>query len=225
MWGRESANPGDAYERARAEMVERQIASRGVNDPRVLDAMRHVPRHAFVPPESIDRAHEDHAMPIGQGQAISQPYMVAVMTQLLDLKPEDRVLEIGTGSGYQAAILAMLAREVVSVERVSSLAEAARRRLHALGYNNVIVVVGDGTLGCSEHAPYDAIIVTAGGPHVPETLKKQLAVNGRLVCPVGPREVQHLAVIRRTEAGLQETPGIGCVFVPLVGVEGWTESP
>ncbi|MCX5759827.1 MAG: protein-L-isoaspartate(D-aspartate) O-methyltransferase [Candidatus Hydrogenedentes bacterium] len=174
-------------------------------------------------PESVDRAHDDHAMPIGQGQTISQPYMVAIMTQLLELKPTDRVLEIGTGSGYQAAILAMLAREVVTVERVPLLAEAARQRLHALGYKNIVVVVGDGTLGCPEYAPYDAIIATAGGPFVPKTPKTQLALNGRFVCPVGPREVQHLAVIRRTETGFQETPNIGCVFVPLIGAEGWSE--
>ncbi len=211
------------WQRERDQMVERQIACRGVTDARVLDAMRQVPRHAFVPPESVDCAHDDRAMPIGQGQTISQPYMVAVMTQLLELEPTDRVLEIGTGSGYQAAMLAMLAREVISVERVPLLAEAARQRLHALGYENVVVVVGDGTLGCREYAPYDAIIVTAGGPFVPETLKTQLALDGRFVCPVGPREVQHLAVIRRTATGFQETASIGCVFVPLIGAEGWPE--
>jgi len=220
----ESGPPTDPYERVRVEMVERQIASRGVSDTRILDAMRRVPRHAFVPPESVEHAYEDHAMPIGQGQTISQPYMAAVMTQLLKLEPSDRVLEIGTGSGYQTAILSLLAREVITVERVSFLAESARRRLQTLGYKNITVVVGDGTLGCPEHAPYNAIIVTAGAPAVPLALKTQLAPNGRLVCPVGPRNLQHLAVIERTETGFQETTGIGCIFVPLIGEDGWKNS-
>ncbi|HNR37176.1 MAG TPA: protein-L-isoaspartate(D-aspartate) O-methyltransferase [Candidatus Hydrogenedentes bacterium] len=224
MWRRKSCKPSDPYERARAEMVDRQIAARGINDARLLDAMRRVPRHAFVPDESVERAYEDHAMPIGQGQTISQPYMVAVMTQLLEVGPADRVLEIGTGSGYQSAILSLLAREVITVERVPFLAESARRRLLSLGYENVTVIVGDGTLGYPEKAPYNAIIVTAGSPSVPEALKNQLAPNGRLVCPVGPRDLQHLAVIARTESGFRETTGIGCIFVPLIGEYGWKNS-
>lgn len=215
--------PGASYVRERQQMVEYQIAARGVTDERVLNAMRQVPRHAFVAPESVGYAHEDRAMPIGQGQTISQPYMVAAMTQLLELEPTDHILEVGTGSGYQAAILATLGRDVVTIERVPRLADAARRRLRALGYGNVTVVDGDGTLGFPVNAPYNAIIVTAGGPAVPEALKTQLAVGGRLVCPVGPREIQHLAVVRRTETNFQERLDIGCVFVPLIGAEGWSE--
>ena len=176
-------------------MGRRQIAGRGIIDPRVLDALRTVPRHAFVPPEKACRAYEDHPLEIGSGQTISQPYMVAKMTELLELTPQSRVLEIGTGSGYQAAILAELAGDVVSVERFSHLAETARETLESLEYGNLTVVVGDGSLGWPERAPYDGIIVTAAAPALPPSLRSQLAPGGRLVCPVGSRDLQQLKAV------------------------------
>jgi len=183
--------------------------------------MRAVPRHFFVPPEFQKHAYEDHPVKIGCGQTISQPYMVAIMTELLELEASDRVLEIGTGSGYQTAILATLANEVVSVERHADLAEYAQARLAQAGYRNVEVVEGDGTQGYPQRAPYDAIIVTAGSPLVPDSLKKQLAIGGRLICPAGPRECQELIKLTRDETGFDEETSIRCVFVPLIGEEGW----
>lgn len=213
------------FANARAQMVARQIAARGVKDARVLDAMYRVPRHCFVPEASRNKAYEDHPVPIGYGQTISQPYMVGVMTDLLALTPADRVLEIGTGSGYQAAILAELAAEVVSIERRDALARTARKRLAALGYANVTVLSGDGTRGCPERGPFDAIVVTASGPRVPDSLRDQLADAGRLVCPAGPREMQTLVKVVRHGNAFVETTGIQCIFVPLIGAEGWPESP
>lgn len=218
-----NSSNGDPFAAERIRMVDDQISARGVRSRRVLDAMRIVPRHLFVPAEQRMHAYEDHPVQIGYGQTISQPYMVGLMTQELDLDVNDRVLEIGTGSGYQTAILAELARNVVTIERHPMLADRARERLGRLGYANITVVAGDGTLGYPASAPYDAILVTAGGPQVPESLKEQLAVNGRLVCPVGPRDIQRLVKVTRTENGFQEQTGISCVFVPLVGDEGWTE--
>jgi len=223
MWKPKRKNGVLDYTRERNRMVDAQIATRGVMDQRVLAAMRKVPRHVFVPPELVSYAYEDHPVQIGHGQTISQPYMVGLMTELLQLRPGDRVLEVGTGSAYQAAILAELAAEVVSVERNADLAERARQRLAQLGYPHVTVLTGDGTLGHPERAPYDAILVTAGGPTAPPSLKNQLAVGGRLVCPVGPRDVQTLVTVVRTEEGFEEHGGISCVFVPLVGAEGWGE--
>ena len=194
-----------------------------MTDPNVLAVMRHVPRHAFIPTQLRTQAYDDHPVQIGHGQTISQPYMVAIMTQNLELAPEDRVLEVGTGSGYQTVILAALAKEVVSIERNEALAETARERLEGLGCDNVTVLAGDGTLGYPEGAPYDAILVTAAGPDVPSSLKAQLAVGGRLVCPSGPRDCQQLITITRTDTGLKEDRGISCVFVPLIGDEGWPE--
>ncbi|MBM3288536.1 MAG: protein-L-isoaspartate(D-aspartate) O-methyltransferase [Candidatus Hydrogenedentes bacterium] len=202
-------------------MVESQIAARHVRDERVLDALRAVPRHAFVPEPYRPHAYEDHPIDIGHGQTISQPYMVAVMTQLLALRPTDRVLEIGTGSGYQAAVLASLARHVTSVERIAPLAERARATLDALEYTNVDIYTADGTLGWTAGAPYDAIVVTAGAPAVPESLREQLADGGRLVCPAGPRELQYLVRVVREGDRFREDEGIKCVFVPLIGAEGW----
>jgi protein-L-isoaspartate(D-aspartate) O-methyltransferase len=221
MWHSTKDDVETALARDREAMVQTQIAARGVKDTRVLDAMRRIPRHRFVPPSARERAYGDYPAPIGYGQTISQPYMVALMTEMLELTPRDRVLEIGTGSAYQAAILSQLAAEVVSVERNEPLADRARTLLEELGCANVTVITGDGTLGYPERAPYDAIIVTAGGPAVPESLKKQLAVGGRLVCPVGSRDVQELITVRRTPERLDEETGISCVFVPLVGAEGW----
>lgn len=206
-------------------MVRDQIERRGVTDRRVLEAMQTVPRHLFVPPEYRARAYDDCPITIGGGQTISQPYMVAMMTQLLDLRPTDRVLEVGTGSGYQTAVLACLASMVVSIERHPDLGKRAQATLERLGIHNAKVFVGDGTLGCREYAPYNAILVTAGGPRVPPSLRKQLAERGRLVCPVGTRKVQRIVRFRRIGTDLVEEEGIGCVFVPLIGREGWHEPP
>lgn len=212
------------YGALRLAMVRKQLEARGIRDQRVLEAMRAVPRHRFIPESRRYAAYDDMPLEIGYGQTISQPYMVGLMTQMLEVKPTDRVLEIGTGSGYQAAILASLAREVFTVERVPELAQRAQQTLYELGYDNVRVYEGDGTYGLSDHATYDGIIVTAGAPHVPEALKEQLAEGGRLVCPVGPRGMQHLIRIRREKQGFREEEGIGCIFVPLIGADGWQES-
>jgi len=204
------------------DWIEEQLVARGVADARVLDAMRRVPRDAFVPPESHPAAYADRALPIGSGQTISQPYMVAVMTEALRLTGSERVLDVGTGSGYQAAVLSLLAREVITIERRPELAGSAQAILAALGYANVTVIAGDGTLGSPEHAPFDAIVVGAGAPRVPEALKAQLSANGgRLVIPVGPPEHQVLHVVTRDGNAFGDRLGIGCVFVPLIGEEGW----
>lgn len=206
----------------RAHMVRAQIASRGIRSPRVLDALERVPRERFVPEAARSRAVSDHALAIGHGQTISQPYMVAVMTEALELAPGDRVLEVGTGSGYQCAVLAELAAEVWSVERIPALAEAAAALLADLGYANAHVRCGDGSRGWPEQAPFDAIMVTAGAPDVPTALLDQLAeTGGRLVVPVGDRELQHLSLVRRTPYGFQTRRTLGCRFVPLLGAEGW----
>lgn len=211
------------YATERQQMVARQLKGRGIRDARVLHVMSDVPRHAFVPEELRDRAYEDCALGIGEGQTISQPYMVALMTELLELKPTDHVLEIGTGSGYQTSILAALARDVISIERQPALAECATGLLCDLGFDNVSIRVGDGSEGCPESAPFDAIIVTAGAPRLPEPLGEQLAPGGRLVCPVGPREMQELIRLVRTVEGLRQERSIRCTFVPLIGSEGWRE--
>jgi protein-L-isoaspartate(D-aspartate) O-methyltransferase len=210
---------------ARARMVSEQLERRGIRDPRVLDAMRNVPRHLFVPPERQASAYEDQALPIGDGQTISQPYMVAIMTEALSIAAGARVLEIGTGSGYQAAILAVLAREVITIERRPGLAAAAGRRLASLGFTNVTIVVADGSVGYPGAAPYDAVLATAGAPQVPASLRTQLADGARLVVPVGSAFHQDLVVIERRGETFVESRGEGCVFVPLVGREGWPEAP
>jgi protein-L-isoaspartate(D-aspartate) O-methyltransferase len=202
--------------------IEEQLVARGIADARVLDAMRRVPREEFVPTPARSDAYADRALPIGGGQTISQPYMVAVMSESLRLTGRERVLDVGTGSGYQAAILAELAREVITIERVPQLADAARARLAALGYGNVEVLVGDGTVGVPSRAPYDGILVAAAAPRAPVALKDQLsAAGGRLVIPVGPAEQQVLIVITRDGDCFTESFGTGCVFVPLVGEQGW----
>jgi protein-L-isoaspartate(D-aspartate) O-methyltransferase len=203
------------------EWIEEQLVARGIADARVLDAMRRVARDAFVPDDARHEAYSDRALPIGSGQTISQPYMVAVMTEALHLTGVERVLDVGTGSGYQAAILAELAREVISIERRPDLAERARQRLASLGYVNVAVLVGDGTLGSPEHAPFDGILVGAAAPRVPEPLRRQLADGGRLVVPVGAAEQQTLHIVTRTGDAFTQVLGVGCVFVPLIGEEGW----
>ena len=208
----------------RQMMVDRQIVSRGITDPRTLDAMRTVPREAFVPPELAEFAYEDAPLPIEEGQTISQPLIVALMVEALQLQPEDRVLEIGAGSGYAAAVLSRVAAEVYAVERFESLAARAQERMVGLGYDNVHIHCADGTLGWARHAPYQAIMVSAGGPEVPESLLQQLDIGGRLVIPVGnePRS-QDLLRIRRTGEHSYEEESLGRVqFVPLIGTEGWS---
>jgi protein-L-isoaspartate(D-aspartate) O-methyltransferase len=207
----------------REEMVFTQIQRRGIRDPLVIDALRTVPREEFVPPELLDLAYADQALPIGSAQTISQPYMVAVMTASLHVGPSARVLEIGTGSGYQAAILSRIAREVLSIERQPELAAAARDRLLGLGCTNVTVIVGDGSVGLSSHAPYDGILVAAAAPEVPSALTAQLAENGRLVIPVGTAWHQDLVTVVRRGDGFDQTVGDACVFVPLVGRFGWPQ--
>jgi protein-L-isoaspartate(D-aspartate) O-methyltransferase len=185
--------------------------------------MRAVPRHRFVPAYQAGSAYRDSPLPIGQGQTISQPYIVALMSEMLELKGDEKVLEVGTGSGYQAAILGQLAAEVISVERFESLAQEARARLRELGYHNVRVDVGDGSLGWPPDAPYDAIIVTAASPELPPPLEEQLAEGGRLVAPVGPRWTQYLLRVRRRKGKLKREKTIGVAFVPLIGAHGWQQ--
>jgi protein-L-isoaspartate(D-aspartate) O-methyltransferase len=204
--------------------IDEQLVARGIRDARVLDAMRRVPREAFVPEASQALAYTDGALPIRSGQTISQPFMVAVMTEALRLRGAERVLEIGTGSGYQAAILAELASEVITIERRPELADAARTTIRSLGYTNVDVIVGDGTLGLAARAPFDRILVTAGAPRVPEALTQQLSADGgRLVIPVGSSKQQWLRVISRDGDRLDESTRDECVFVPLVGKDAWPE--
>ena len=208
----------------RQAMVERQLRARGIRDPLVLDALGAVPREAFLPPERRHLAYSDQAVPIGQGQTISQPYMVAAMTAALGPRPGDRVLEVGTGSGYQTAVLARIVAQVYTVERFEKLSEIARGVLDGLGADNVHYRVGDGSLGWPEEAPFDGILVTAGAPRVPDALKEQLSdEGGRLVIPVGPRATQEL--VRYVKEGTELVPEhlMACRFVPLVGEEGWEE--
>lgn len=212
------------YSAHRRGMVRDQLIQRGIHDPRVLQAMAVVPRHVFVAPELRPHAYDDAPLRIDAGQTISQPYMVGLMTELLELRSTDRVLEVGTGSGYQTALLGLLAAEVVTIERHQTLAAAARRILAKLDLRNVFVIEGDGTMGCPDRAPFDAIIVTAAGPKISAPLREQLAVGGRLVCPVGNRDVQRLIRIRRSTDGFRTEEGIECRFVPLVGEEGWAET-
>src|ERR671918_2793875 len=205
----------------RGRMVERQLRRRDIRDDRVLAAMARVPREFFVPPELRDRAYEDAALPIGAGQTISQPYMVAAICQALALRGDERVLDVGTGSGYQAAVLAELADEVHTIERVPELAEEARAALAAAGYDKVDVHVGDGSLGVPERAPYDGIAVAAAAPTVPPALYEQLAEGGRLVVPRGGRGGQELVLVERSPAGPVERRSVSCRFVPLLGEEGF----
>jgi protein-L-isoaspartate(D-aspartate) O-methyltransferase len=212
------------YQSARRSMIENQIQRRGIKSAAVLKAMTSVPRHEFVPIEFRKRAYEDAPLPIGEGQTISQPYMVAAMTAALHLIGCERVLEIGTGCGYQAAILSSLAKQVVTIEHRSELATAASDRLARLGYANVHVHCGDGTLGLPELGPFDAILVAAGAPALPGPLMAQLTEGGRMVVPVGSLENQDLQLVQRTQDTFQTTVLEPCRFVPLVGVHGWKES-
>jgi protein-L-isoaspartate(D-aspartate) O-methyltransferase len=202
-------------------MVQRQLRERDIADERVLAAMERVPRDLFVPPDVRDRAYDDAALPIGAGQTISQPYMVARICEALALRGTERVLDVGTGSGYQAAVLAELAREVDTIERIPELAEAARANLEAAGYRNVHVHVGDGTRGLPERAPFAAIAVAAAAPDLPPSLYEQLEPRGRLVIPVGRRRVQRLELVIRSPEGPAVVKSVPCRFVPLVGEEGF----
>ena len=208
-------------ERARRELVELQLRARDIVDENVLRAMERVPRELFIPERERRRAYEDAALPIGHGQTISQPYMVARICEALAVRPGHRVLDVGTGSGYQAAVLAELGAEVVTIERIPQLAEQARSNLAAAGYERAQVVVGDGTLGVPERAPFDGIAVAAAAPDLPETLYEQLRPGGRLVVPVGGQRAQRLEVIVRSPEGPAVIHSVPCRFVPLVGEEGF----
>ncbi|MGE5300996.1 MAG: protein-L-isoaspartate(D-aspartate) O-methyltransferase [Acidobacteriota bacterium] len=211
------------YAEMREWMVSTQLVPRGIRDRRVLDAMKRVPRHLFVDHSMAYRAYDDSALPIGEGQTISQPYMVAVMTELLELTGDEKVLEIGTGSGYQAAVIAELAKEVFTIERIAPLAEAARQRLRELFYQNVQVRMGDGGLGWPEEAPFDRIMITAASPKIPDPLMGQLSNAGIVVVPVGGRYSQQLLKLKKTDEGVREEYHTPCVFVPLIGEYGWKE--
>jgi protein-L-isoaspartate(D-aspartate) O-methyltransferase len=209
------------FDRERDRMVDEQIARRGITDRRVLEAMRRVPRHLFVDEALRERAYGDHPLPIGEQQTISQPYIVALMTSLLELTGSEKVLEVGTGSGYQTAVLAELARRVCSIERLPALATRARAVLEGLGYTNVWVRMGNGALGWPDEAPFDRILVAAGGPGVPPPLFDQLAEGGRMVLPIGDATGQTLTVVERVGGEMRTTRRGDCMFVPLVGKYAW----
>jgi protein-L-isoaspartate(D-aspartate) O-methyltransferase len=214
-------NQDESLSQQCARMIEEQLRGRGIHDERALAAMARVPREKFVSAEDADKAYADGPLPIGAGQTVSQPYMVAAMLEKLELQPSDRVLEVGTGTGYQAAILGELAAEVWSIERHSELAEKAQTILKDLGYVNVHVIHGDGSLGLADQSPFDKILVAAAAPHIPDALIEQLAEDGRLVLPVGPRHEQQLQLVRRVQNELSITTHTVCRFVPLVGEQGW----
>ncbi len=209
------------YTRQRREMVKRQIKARGITDPAVISAIEKVPRHLFVTEALADQAYGDFPLPIGEEQTISQPYIVAEMTQALALTDQDRVLEIGTGSGYQAAILAEIAFRVYTVERIHTLLIKAKQLFDKLKYHNIVTRYSDGTLGWEEQSPFDAIIVTAGAPKIPKELVNQLAPGGRMIIPVGDQYVQELIKIYKDEKGIRQTSLGGCRFVKLIGEDGW----
>ena len=212
------------YTISRRRMVEEQVIDRGVTDPRVLDAMLKVPRHKFVEEALAGKSYQDAPFPIGEKQTISQPYMVAVMSEALMLDGSETVLEVGTGSGYQAAVLALLADRVCSLERIPSLARRARKVLDSNGFSKVNIRLADGTVGWQAMAPFDGIIVTAGAPKVPQEYLNQLSVGGRLIIPVGDRESQVLMRITRVgESEYKEEKMLGCRFVPLIGNQGWKQ--
>lgn len=211
------------WKHERKRMVKEQICARGIKDERVIDVMNRVPRHIFVDKTYYHQAYNDYPLPIGSGQTISQPYMVAVMTELLELKSDEKVLEIGTGSGYQTAILASLCAKVYSIERIAELTKRARTTLDSLGFQNVNLMVGDGSIGWPDYSPYDGIIVTAGAPEIPNALIEQLAENGRLVIPVGDEFSQVLNLVRKHKGRIYRKEFFGCTFVPLVGKGGWNK--
>ena len=210
-----------AYLTQRQDMVENQLRRRGISDEKVLRSMLEVPRERFVPQQNRDDAYKDGPLTIGQGQTISQPYMVAVMTEALDLRPDEKVLEIGTGSGYQTAVLMNITRYVFSIERIAVLADTARATLESLGYEKTHIRTGDGTLGWPEESPFDGIIVTSGAPGIPRMLKDQLSDGGRLVIPAGSRHMQTLYKVLKTGTTFETEEITQCVFVPLIGAFGW----
>jgi len=212
----EFLNPNIAGER-----LIKILRSKGITDERILDAFRRVPRHLFVDGAMYAQAYDDNALPIGNGQTISQPYIVALMTQLLELKKDEKILEIGTGSGFQTAILAQFSRRVYTVESQRELAEISRRRLRDMGYENIAFKSGDGSAGWPQHAPYAKIIVTAAAPEIPEVLSDQLEQGGRMIIPIGDRYHQELVVCDRTDHGVEKRSEGGVVFVPLLGKHGW----
>jgi protein-L-isoaspartate(D-aspartate) O-methyltransferase len=214
----------DRFVGQRRALIER-LQEKGIRDLEILRAFDLVPRHEFVPHATSHRAYEDAPVPIGYGQTASQPSLQALYIQLLQLRSSDRVLEIGTGSGFQTAVLSQLVDRVYSVERLRELSIRARDVLDRLRISNVALMVGDGTIGWSRYAPYDAILVTAGGPEIPEPLMEQLAVGGRMLIPVGGRDAQRLVLVRRAEEGFHYEEVVDCTFVPLVGRFGWDESP
>jgi protein-L-isoaspartate(D-aspartate) O-methyltransferase len=211
------------FQKLREEMVQEQLIPRDICDKKVLDVFRKVPRHRFVSEDLQSSAYADYPLPIGENQTISQPYMVALMTQLLELTGEEKILEIGTGSGYQAAILAELSKTVYSIERIPSLAEKAKKILNELGYKNVHIKVEDGTLGWQEFSPFDAIIVTAASPDIPETLINQLTDRGKFVIPVGAAFGQTLVLVEKIKGKIITKNICGCVFVPLIGKYGYNK--
>jgi protein-L-isoaspartate(D-aspartate) O-methyltransferase len=217
-----NGNGTQPFAAERFSMVENQLRQRGIRDERLLAAMSTVPRHEFVDQQNWNEAYADHPIPIAEKQTTSQPYMIAAMVQAAEIKPEDRVLEIGAGSGYQTALLAELASQVFAVERYASLAETAQKTLERLGYRNAKIVTGDGSLGLPEAAPFDAIIVSAAAPRVPQALLDQLAIDGRLLIPIGDAEQQILQLVQRNSDGTTSVRTLeGCRFVPLIGEQGF----
>jgi protein-L-isoaspartate(D-aspartate) O-methyltransferase len=209
------------WKQERERMVKEQIIARGIKDQRVIEAMKQVPRHLFVDSTYYHQAYKDYPLPIGHDQTISQPYMVASMTELLEMTGNEKTLEIGTGSGYQTAVLALLCDKVYTIERISELRQHAATLLDQLGFRNVSLMVGDGSLGWSTYAPYDTILVTAGAPEIPNALIAQLAENGRLVIPVGDEYSQVLNLVKKHKGRIYRKEFFNCAFVPLIGKEGW----
>lgn len=201
------------------------LREKGIENEQVLDAFRKVPRHLFVDGAMYAQAYDDNALPIGYGQTISQPYVVALMTELLELQKDEKILEIGTGSGFQTAILAQFSRRIYTIERHRELGESSRKRLREMGYVNIVCKTGDGTNGWPQHGPFDKIIVTAGAPVLPQTLADQLALGGKMIIPTGDRARQQLIVYTRTAAGLTHTVAAEVTFVPLIGTHGWDDAP
>ncbi len=204
-------------------MIKHQLLDRGIKDKKVIAAMRKIPRHLFIEEDLTNMAYDDHPLPIGEGQTISQPYMVAAMTEELDLKKKDRALEIGTGSGYQTAILAEICKEVYTIERIKSLSHKAEETLKRLGYRNIYFKVDDGTVGWDKHSPFDKILVTAGAPNIPDTLFNQLREKGKMIIPIGDRFSQILTLIEKINNSLKKRALFECIFVPLIGERGWQD--
>ena len=221
---RGDSEPKSDHEWAIVRMIDNDLRGRGISDERVLEAMRRVPRHLFVLPSEEWRAYEDRALQIGWGQTISQPYVVAATMAALRIRPDARALDVGTGSGYAAAVMAELGAEVYSIERIPELADIARENLRAAGCDHVQVTVGDGSLGIPEHAPYDCIAVAAAAPEIPPALMDQMADGGRMVIPIGPPRLQDLVLVERRGSEYDRQVLFGCAFVPLLGEEGWTGS-